>query len=529
MGTIVGTTAAEQLIGTLGDDLFQSLGTQAAGEVDRLVGLDGADIYDLSGGTIHAYVIDDRGRDGGIDEIVNAGALYQSASLGYQGWATAEQVGDDLVLHLPHRPYRFRKVARPAYEIEIVDHYAGTGVETLTAGGVLYHLATGPLGSALPDILAGGAVDDVFDSGAGNDFVTGNDGQDALRLGNGADVGFGGAGDDRILGGRGHDKVHGDDGKDTLLGGKGNDWIDGGAGKDVLRGNAGTDWITGGGGTDRLFGGTGTDTLDGGRGNDLLMGGRGADIYAISLPEADDASAGSDVIAEWGEAGTWTTHDTIELRGLYGPSGSSVLETLAALRFTREGDDMVMEVTGGSRAHVTVEDMFNAATHDKTFVEELSLNGAYWAPMTFMFLDSVTGDIGDDRSIFSTYGADLNEVIFGSADDDEIFGGTGTNFIWTGAGADVLIYKVGDGQKQGDLGGAISRDIVQDFDPSRDRLDFTEVAKDIGVQVDALVIGADADGDATIFLDTGDFEKADISIELRGVAMADVTEDLFLF
>lgn len=528
MATITGTAGTDSLTGTAGDDLFQSGGTDVTGEADRLAGLGGADTYSVSGGQYRSYVIDDGGTDGAQDAIVGAGAMYHSASLGYQGWATAERVGDDLLIHLPNRPYRFHKPALPSYDFTIVDHFAGTGVERLEAGGVSYRLATGGLGSLGADILAGGAVNDVLRARAGADFAFGNGGNDKLRMGGGDDVAFGGAGQDRLALGSGDDRGFGGDGRDVILGQGGQDTIDGGAGDDRLAGGGGNDWLTGGEGADRLRGGAGDDTLDGGAGDDRMIGGAGIDTYVIAAYDTE-ATAGRDRILEQGTAGSWASHDTIDLRGIYGPAGGSPDESFAALSFTRSGDDMVMQVAGGDGAHVTVANMFDADRHDRFFVEELSINGAYWSPFTFMFLDGAVTDIGDDRSIFLTYGAKMNEVLFGGAGDDLIFGGTGTNFIWTGAGADVLIYKVGDGESLGGLGGAVSRDIVEDFDVARDRLDFTEVAKDIGAGFADLVIGADAGGDATIFLDTGNWEVADISIELRGVSMDQVTADLFVF
>ncbi|TDK43031.1 calcium-binding protein [Antarcticimicrobium luteum] len=528
MATLTGTTGTDDLSGTAEADLFQTYGTDIPGEADLLSGLNGGDVYDVSGGVHRSYVIDDRGRDGGRDQIVGAGAMYHSASLGYQAWATAERLGQDFILHLPHRPYRFHKPALPAYDFVIKDHFGGTGVETLEAGGVVYRLAAGASGSGAADILAGGLADDLLRAGGGDDFAFGNGGGDHLRLGRGDDVGFGGAGADRLWLGAGNDRAFGGDGRDIIAGQGGHDSIEGAAGRDLLRGNVGNDGLTGGQGNDRLIGGAGDDRLAGGPGDDVLIGGPGADIYVVDAG-GEAGAAGRDRIIDKGTAGTWSSHDVIDLIGLYGPSGSSVAETYGALRFWRSADDMVMEVGGGDGAHVTVANMFRAGQHDRFFVEELSINGAYWTPLTFMFLDGAVTDIGDDRSIFLTYGAKMNEVLFGSDGNDQIFGGTGTNFIWTGAGADVLIYKVGDGESLSGFGGAVSHDIVEDFDPARDSLDFTEVAKDIGAGFADLVIGADAEGDVTIYLNTGNWEVADISIELRGVSLVEVTADMFVF
>jgi hypothetical protein len=65
-----------------------------------------------------------------------------------------------------------------------------------------------------------------------------------------------------------------------------------------------------------------------------------------------------------------------------------------------------------------------------------------------------------------------------------------------------------------------------DFDVTQDRLDFTEIG---GLSYSDLTITSDPDGDARISWDSGTIEVADISIELRGVAAASLTADLFDF
>lgn len=530
MADLTGTSGADTLTGTNEADMLASSGTSSGAEWDTMIGLDGADTYALyatTGGTIRNFVIDDRGRDGADDQILYAGAMFQSASLGYQGWAQAEHLGDDLVIHLPGRPYRFHHPGSPEFNIRIVDHYADAAVETIEAGGVLYYLAAGDRGSRRDDIIAGTDRGDALIGAGGSDFLFGNEGQDTLRLGAGNDVGFGGAGRDRLNAGAGDDIAFGGDGADTMRGGRGQDRLNGEAGDDAIFGGGGFDNLSGGAGNDRLVGNRGNDRIDGGLGNDKMIGGAGNDLYVVA--HRPGSPGGHDVIVERGTAGSWAMHDTIEVGGIYGMSGGSVAGAMAALSFARVGKDMVMEVGGGAETSVTVRNMLDAARHDTFFVEALTIAGGYWTPIQFRFLDGAITDIGDDRTIFLTYGAKLNEVLFGTNADDQIFGGTGINFVWTGDGADTLIYKVGDGQSLGDMGGTSSHDIVMDFDPLQDRFDFTEVANDIGAGFSALVISNDARGDATIFLNTGNWEVADIFIELRGVSASEVDASMFLF
>jgi len=473
------------------------------------------------------FRIRDKGTDGGVDSIVNAGAMYQSANLGYQGWADAHRVGDNLVIHLPHRPYYFRHPARPAYDIVVVDHYDGGAISSFEVGGVIYQLATGDIGTLTADIMAGDRSNNSFSALDGDDFVYGYHGHDTLDLGAGDDHGFGGRGRDSILGGLGNDVLYAGTGHDTIDGGDGFDWIYGEEGKDVVRGGDGNDWLLGGAGNDTIRGGTGDDHIEGGGDNDLMSGQKGADKYTISTL-SDGSGAGHDTIAENGTAGSWGAHDVIEIRGIYGPhvpSGNYTADAFAKLSFSKVGDDMVMTIGGAGGSSLTVEHMFDAARHNRYFIEEMVIDGGYWSGIHFQFLDGQVAEIGDDRSYALGYGADLNEVIFGTDGDDQIFGGTGTNFIWTGDGADTLIYKVGDGESLGIYGGRISSDIVEDFDVTMDILDFSEVTGE-GI-TPYLQYSEDAEGDLIIFIDTGNWEVADIRIELRGVTI-DQVDDLNL-
>lgn len=88
------------------------------------------------------------------------------------------------------------------------------------------------------------------DGGAGNDFLSADQGADLL------------------IGGDGHDTIEGWGGADELQGGYGDDVLDGGSGNDLLFGQAGADTLGGGSGDDRIVGGTGTDIAFGGTGYD---------------------------------------------------------------------------------------------------------------------------------------------------------------------------------------------------------------------------------------------------------------------
>ncbi len=512
--------------GTNGADVLQAAGVSVAGEWDRMIGLNGSDTYDLftgsNGGPIRNFIINDRGLDGAEDHIINAGALFHTTATGaYSSFADVQRVGDNLIIHLPEDHARWRHAGSPASDIRIINHYGGAAVETLQAGGVTYQLASGDIGTDLADIMAGDRGDNTLSAGAGDDWIWGNGGHDTIDAGDGADMVFGGNGRDTIQLGAGNDTGYGGNGSDTIHGDAGQDRLLGEAGNDRLYGDAGNDSLSGGAGRDRLFGGAGDDTLTGNAGNDILVGGRGHDTYYYA-PFAD-GSSGHDVIIERGAGGAAANHDTIVLTGVYHPDGSHSSE----LTFEKLGNDIVIHMPGDSS--LTVRRMLDADHHNTFFVEEMHLDGANSVSEHYVFLDGQLDRIGDDRP--GTYGAKLNEVIFGTDAGEDIFGGTGNNFIVTGGGADTLIYKVGDGMGTGvgGLGTGVSHDIVQDFDVSQDMFDFTQVADEIGVGFHNLVFGTNAAGNATIFLDTGNYELADIDIELIGIAQTDLNADMFVF
>ncbi len=85
--------------------------------------------------------------------------------------------------------------------ISSLNQFGGSGVVIFSAGGVGYQLNYAPTGSALQDIMVGGATADRLSSLDGADFVYGTGGRDSIDLGN--DFGFGGNGVDLVRGDNG--------------------------------------------------------------------------------------------------------------------------------------------------------------------------------------------------------------------------------------------------------------------------------------------------------------------------------------
>lgn len=529
MVTITGTTSTDILTGTAGRDTLIPYGVGPNDGPDIVSGLNGRDIYDLrepiGENPVHRYVIDENATDTAVDRIKGAGDLVQSASLGYRGFATALRDGDDLLIVTPYKPYRFRDPSEPSYEITIVDQYAGETVEWLEAGQVSYRLPTGGLGTRVADLMAGSNLDDDLNGRGGNDYLTGNDGNDILAGGGGDDYLFGGNGRDLLAGGSGNDWIYGGAGADDIRAGAGADFVYGEDGNDRVRGQNGNDYIYGQDGNDRLEGGAGQDLLSGGRGNDRLLGGADGDTYRYGY-DVDALGtldvAGHDTIVDKGEAPSYLDYDRIELFGYYGPSSGSAAEAYARLAFDRVGSDMLI-VSDGGAGSITVRNQFGPTRY---FVEELEFNAGYWTPLRFKILDGARTDIGDDRAYRFGEGGEWNEVLFGTDSDDLVYGNSGVNFIWLGAGADTLIYKEADPQYLYGNGGGACTDIVMDFDATRDVMDFTEIK---GMTQADLTIVDNAEGDATLAWDSGTWEISDIYIELRGVAAADLAGDNFVF
>lgn len=529
MADFIGTTDSDTLTGTAGDDLLKPLGTTEPQGLEELDGGDGADVYDLSRSAdagIYNFLINDSGTDGAIDTIVGVGALYQSANLGYQGWATFERVGGDLVIHLPHRPYYFRHPGAPSYDIVISDQWGDGTITTMTAGGTLYNLITGRDGTTEADILTGGDKRSRLNGDAGDDYLYGNGGRDRLDGGDGDDVLFGGNRADVLLGGSGTDRMFGGNGNDKIRGGADGDFIYGENGRDKVWAGAGADFVRGHDGNDTLRGQNGKDNLDGGADDDLLIGGKGGDLYTFYV-DTDGAASGHDRIRDAGNKATYLNADIIEINGIYGPSSPVGLDgAFAMLDFARIGNDLLIEIGTNADSTITVENMFHEDAN-RWFVEYLELGAGYWSSIRFWFVDGAVSNIGDDRDHDSgLYTGAVNEVLVGTDADDLIYGDAGHNFIWTGAGADTLIYKENDGGSFGAYGGGISHDIVLDFDPLLDTLDFSEM-KLAGLS--SLTLGEDEDGDATIYWDSGTWEVADVSIELRNVSLDMLDADNFIF
>lgn len=177
----------------------------------------------------------------------------------------------------------------------------------------------------------GDVPDDVPDGA-----IVGTDGDDTLDGTGGDDVISGLAGDDKINGGSGNDSILGGNGADVINGGQNNDAIDGQGNNDTIDGNGGNDRIDGGGGADEIFGGAGNDVLNGGAGDNSLTGGSGNDIFVFA------GNFGDDTIIGFGARNNREKIDMSQVAGI------EDFEDLASNALTQRGDDVVIDINGGT-------------------------------------------------------------------------------------------------------------------------------------------------------------------------------------
>ena len=193
----------------------------------------------------------------------------------------------------------------------------GAGIDSISASGTNIVLTDLTFTVAGSDQLVGienvrltaGATASLLDAsgytlgsvtligGAGDDTLIGGTRADSIVGNGGNDTLVGNGGDDTIFGGIGLDSIRGGDGNDVLNGEDNDDVLDGGAGADQIVGGAGNDMIEAGAGDDTINGNSGNDTIRGGDGNDSIDGSVGNDlIYGDGGNDQILGSEGADAI-----------------------------------------------------------------------------------------------------------------------------------------------------------------------------------------------------------------------------------------
>ncbi|MCY7338810.1 MAG: hypothetical protein LH465_02470 [Sphingomonas bacterium] len=177
----------------------------------------------------------------------------------------------------------------------------------------------------------------------------------------------------------------------------------------VINGTVGNDQLSGLGGNDSLYGLAGNDLLDGGTGNDLLDGGTGNDLL--------DGGAGND------DMRGGTGNDIYVVDG----AGDQVTEN------ANEGTDTVRS----SVSHTL------GANVENLELLGLALNG------TGNTLDNVINGTAGNNQLFGLGG---NDSLYGLAGDDLLDGGTGNDLLDGGTGNDLLDGGTGNDDMRGGTG-----------------------------------------------------------------------------
>ncbi|MEM7545568.1 MAG: M10 family metallopeptidase C-terminal domain-containing protein [Pseudomonadota bacterium] len=287
--------------------------------------------------------------------------------------------------------------------------------------------------------------------GDGDDALYGNSAANSLHGGDGDDFMIGYGGIDYFAGGLGNDTVsfsYSDAdwtitlgggfvgsasnafGSENLLSienivaGSGDDDITGSDVANMLEGGAGDDTIDARDGDDKVYGGTGADDIRGGDGDDILSGFYSYGLNSIGDDDIIRGGNGNDEITgHWGD-------DT-----LYGQSGDDTV-------YGGAGDDWISgnngldELYGGGG--VDTAD-YRFSNSDWTFIMGFGTISNGSATEVAEGFERARMGGGDD-------------IVIGTADDNDIRGGAGNDELVGYFGADILIGEAGNDTLNGGAG-----------------------------------------------------------------------------
>jgi Ca2+-binding RTX toxin-like protein len=587
--TINGGGGDDSIAGYLGADTLSG-GTG----MDSLSGDDGDDVYLFDAGdgqdVIKEYAFGPS--SGGVDTIYFGESLDISDLI-------VRQAGDPG--SIGHLVFTFQgssdKItiwgginAGSDYRVESVEFSNGSSLSYAdlfalsiipTAGNDLFfgdEFGNALMGQDGDDTLAGGGGGDTLSGGAGDDviyaddeavFVSGGDGVDKLVYVGNTDLVYSIASGDfeAVASGFGADTVYGSGGDDDVALGYGDDFTQGYDGDDTLRGEDGADTIQG-------F--AGGDVLHGGSGADLLFGGDGDDVVTI---DADDVTYSGDngwdtliydSASDWSYALASGTFEAV-VAGLgddsvYGTSNDDVIQL-------GEGDDF-------SQGYAGADSIGGGAGDDvlQGFEGDDTLNGGSGADTIYGGVGDDTIMIGDEAAIYSggdgrdtliyeggassagfTYSmmsgdfeivvtGGNDDIVYGSAENDEIHLGDGDDAAQGYAGADTLEGGLGNDELQAfegadwleggggndslsggsgndifAFGASSGHDLIWDFAAGASSGDIIRLANSPFSDFVSIMAAAEQVGDTTIL--TIDAQR---SITLMGVMKSDLQQDDFL-
>src|SRR5215475_2924466 len=189
-------------------------------------------------------------------------------------------------------------------------------------------------------------------------------------------------------------------------------------------------------GADRLFGGDFDDTLSGGDGNDLLDGRGGTDVLT--------GGAGSDTFV-YARASERDQNDTV--------TDFQVGEDVIDLRSANIGDFATLQqlVSSDAQGNAVITSVFNGLTSSMTLI---GVSAAQLTAADFVFADnaSSTQVVGGTDNADDLFGGSGSDNLYGNAGDDRLFGAAGNDGLQGGAGDDQLFGAAGNDGLEGGLG-----------------------------------------------------------------------------
>lgn len=335
----------------------------------------------------------------------------------------------------------------------------------------------------------------------------------------GDDVIVGGGGPDILEGGQGGDQLSGDAGDDSLSGGKGDDLLDGGDGDDHLFGSAGRDSIDGGPGDDRLHG----DGLASEAAAPLLLRFESEDAYfqnSVGWYDKRSLDAGIVIANVDTETNPGLADDVFVL-----PFAADALDDFGFFLIpdgyrqnAAPGEPLADPAGQGARLEIFADgDAWKIRDADTGFVFD-GANAPAWFSDAAMNGDGrdhvrISGDLAADGAV--TYAwedwtnlgdRDFNDTVFSLAAGPTPPAAPDPNAI-SPANADTFLFD----------GAALGHDVVVDFTPGTDELQF----RNVGAATDP--------GDFTYTVgDFGGAAAVDVRISFAGLgdALAEARVDL---
>lgn len=286
-------------------------------------------------------------------------------------------------------------------------------------------------------------------------------------------------------------------GNDIAYGYAGDDRIDGGDDNDSLYGGSGNDWLEGASGNDVLYGGSGNDTLDGGPGEDTLYGGSGSDRFHVSATvhtyRPSDSPNWRTVtqVVENANQGIDTVHAHVTEYTLGDNLENLVFESFFFFDYCETGDpDLACVIDYLYSSPITITGTGNAL--DNLIQGNIDSTDINFVLEGLAGNDTLIGESGQDF-LYGGAGVDLlrgqagNDVLLGEGESDSLYGGTGDDVLLSGEGNDRVDGESGDdwlygGQDSDNLFGGDGNDILYGGD-------FTWFSTDSDTSTDYLLGG----------------------------------------